>query len=184
MRTDEGDLTMTETTVSRSLSEIALEKKAEQLEMISKMSSSNKNEIKARKIAVNIFDNGYKFVGMKFSDAAFDDAFYAVRRNKVFGCPENVRYFGAYKSSFDELSDGDKKLFLIYAHAVQSLKMCFEEPKKKELEKAEACGEPEKIFECRMLIAFVEELVRAWTEWWDRNGCLKVGSGSVCDDGN
>lgn len=159
MRTDEGDLTMTETTVSRSLSEIALEKKAEQLEMISKMSSSNKNEIKARKIAVNIFDNGYKFVGMKFSDTAFDDAFYAVRRNKVFGCPENVRYFGAYKSSFDELSDGDKKSFLIYAHAVQSLKMCFEEPKKKELEKAEACGEPEKFLSAGCL----SRLLRSWS---------------------
>ena len=75
MRTDEGDLTMTETTVSRSLSEIALAKKAEQLEIISKMSSSNKNEIKARKIAMNVFDNGYKFVGMKFSDAAFEGSY-------------------------------------------------------------------------------------------------------------
>lgn len=150
---------MTETTVSRSLSEIALEKKAEQLEMISKMSSSNKNEIKARKIAVNIFDNGYKFVGMKFSDTAFDDAFYAVRRNKVFGCPENVRYFGAYKSSFDELSDGDKKSFLIYAHAVQSLKMCFEERRKRNWKRRRRAESRKKFLSAGCL----SRLLRSWS---------------------
>lgn len=165
---------MTEITVSQVLSDIALKKKEEQLEIISNMSASNKNEVKARKIAVNIFDNGYKFVGMKFSDTVFDDTYYAVRKNKVFGCPENVMYFKSYKNSYDELSDSNKKTFLIYAHAVQSLKMCFEEPKKKELEKAEAYGDSEKIFECKMLIAFAEDLVQAWTEWWNRNGCLKV----------
>lgn len=165
---------MTETTVSQVLSDIALKKKEEQLEIISNTSADNKNEVKARKIAVNIFDNGYKFVGMKFSNTAFDDTFYAVRKNKVFGWPENVMYFKAYKKAFDALSDSDKKLFLIYAHAVQSLKMCFEEPKKKELEKADACGDAGKIFECKMLLAFVEDLNRAWTEWWNQNGCLKV----------
>lgn len=165
---------MTEIIVSQVLSDIALKKKEEQLEIISNMSASNKNEVKARKIAVNIFDNGYKFVGMKFSDTVFDDTYYAVRKNKVFGCPENVMYFKSYKNSYDELSDSNKKTFLIYAHAVQSLKMCFEEPKKKELEKAEAYGDSEKIFECKTLIAFVEDLVQAWTEWWNRNGCLKV----------
>ena len=175
---------MKEKTASRTLSDIALKKKVEQLEMISNMSISNKNEVKARKIAVNIFDNGYKFVGMKFSGTAFDDTFYAVRENKVFGCPpENEMYFKSYKNSYDELSDSDKKLFLIYAHAVQSLKMCFEDPKKKELEKAEACGDAEKIFECKMLIAFVEELIQTWTAWWNQNGCLKIRIKDCCNDG-
>lgn len=175
---------MTEKTASRTLSDIALKKKVEQLEIISNMSVINKNEVKARKIAVNIFDNGYKFVGMKFSNTAFDDTYYAVRENKVFGCPpENVMYFKSYKNSYDELSDSDKKLFLIYAHAVQSLKMCFEDPKKKELEKAEAYGDSEKIFECKMLIAFVEDLIQAWTDWWNQNGCLKIKIKDCCDDG-
>lgn len=174
---------MTEITVSQVLSDIALNKKEEQLKIISNMSIRNKNEIKARKIAVNIFDNGYKFVGMKFSNTAFDDTFYAVRKNKVFGCPENVMYFKSYKNSYDELSDSDKKFFLIYAHAVQSLKMCFGDPKKKELEKAEAFGDSEKIFECKMLIAFVEDLIQAWTDWWNQNGCLKIKIKECCDDG-
>ena len=165
---------MTEITVTQVLSDIALKKKQEQLEIISNTSVSNKNEVKARKIAVNIFDNGYKFVGMKFSNTAFDDTYYAVRQNKVFGCPGNVMYFESYKNLYDELSDSDKKAFLIYAHAVQSLKMCFEDPKKKELEKAEACSNSEKIFECKMLLAFAEDLIQAWTEWWNQNGCLKV----------
>ena len=170
---EEGN-TMTETMVSQALSEIALKKKAEQSEIISNIGVNNKNEMKARKIAVNIFDNGYKFVGMKFSDKAFDEAYYAVRMKKVFGCPERVMYFKAYKNLYDKLSDSDKKLFLIYAHAVQSLKMCFEDPKRQELEKAEAYGDSEKIFECKMLLAFVEDLNRAWTEWWNQNGCLSV----------
>ena len=165
---------MTEITVNQVLSDIALKKKGEQLEIISNMSISSKTEVKARKIAVNIFDNGYKFVGMKFSNIAFDDTYYAVRKNKVFGCPENVMYFKSYENSYNELSVSDKKTFLIYAHAVQSLKMCFEDPKKKELEKAEAYGDTEKIFECKMLLAFVEDLIQAWTEWWNQNGCLKV----------
>ena len=92
-------------------------------------------------------------------------------------------YFKAYRNSYDELSDSDKKIFLIYAHAVQSLKMCFEDPKKKELEKAEACGDAEKIFECKMLIAFVEDLIQAWTDWWNQNGCLKIKIKECCDDG-
>lgn len=171
---NKGKLTMTEITVSQVLFDIALKKKEEQLEIISTMSVSNKNEVKARKIAVNIFDNGCKFVGMKFSNTAFDDAFYAVRKNRVFACPENVMYFKSYKNLYDELSDNDKKMFLIYAHAVQSLKMCFEDPKKKELEKAEAYGYSEQIFECKMLLAFVEDLIQAWTKWWNQNGCLKV----------
>ena len=50
---------MTEKTASRALSDIALKKKVEQLEIISNMSVINKNEVKARKIAVNIFDKVY-----------------------------------------------------------------------------------------------------------------------------
>lgn len=174
MRMEKGELVMTEITVSQVLSDIALKKKEEQFKIISNISTSNKNEVKARKIAVNIFENGYKFVVMKFSDVAFDDIYYAVRKNKVFGCQENLMYFKVYKNLYDQLSDCDKKMFLIYAHAVQSLKVCFEEPKKRELEKAEACGKSEKIFECKMLLAFVEDLIQAWTKWWNQNGSLKV----------
>mgnify|MGYP003571269141 CR=1 FL=1 len=165
---------MTEKDFEDALSQIAINMKNKQIEIISHLNPNNFNELKARKIAINIFDNGYKFVKMKFSSESFDKKYYEIREKKVFHCPDNIMYFKSIKEKYNQLSENNKKFFLIYAHSVQSLKMCIGEPKNNELDKAKLYDNVEKIFECELILTYINDLIVAWTDFWNDFGVLKV----------
>lgn len=60
-----------------------------------------------------------------------------------------------------------KKIFLVYSHAVMMLRSAFLDKNKIELEKAESAGDIEAIFEIRMVLDTITELLGKWENLWE-----------------
>ena len=104
---------------------------------------------------------------MKFSAEAYDEKYYSVRENRVFNFGESL--FSSQKSWYDSESDPDvKRSFLVYAHAVHMTHTAFLDKRKIELREAEEAGEVEAVFENKMVIDTLEELLVKWDEMWKK----------------
>ncbi len=77
--------------------------------------------------------------------------------------------FSSQKSWYDSESDPDvKRSFLVYAHAVHMTHTAFLDKRKIELREAEEAGEVEAVFENKMVIDTLEELLVKWDEMWKK----------------
>lgn len=126
-----------------------------------------KTALKAYQIAQSMIDQASKMVSMKFSAEAYDEKYYSVRENRVFNFGESL--FSSQKSWYDSESDPDvKRSFLVYAHAVHMTHTAFLDKRKIELREAEEAGEVEAVFENKMVIDTLEELLVKWDEMWKK----------------
>ena len=98
---------------------------------------------------------------------SFDEKYYSVRESRVFNNP-NGFYFLEYKNWYEEeKATNSKEAFLVYAHAVQMVRTAFYDKKKAELKKANEAGRTEQIFECKMIIDTLQDLMGRWEEMWE-----------------
>ena len=134
--------------------------------MTKQLDPSQKTALKAYKIALGMIDQASKMVSMKFSGEAHDEKYYSVRENRVFNFGKSC--FFPQKSWYDSESDLDvKQSFLVYAHAVYMTHTAFLDKRKIELKEAKAAGEAEAVFENKMIIDTLEELLAKWDEMWN-----------------
>lgn len=135
--------------------------------------SGNKMELKALKIVLNISKNATSFLTYRYSDASYSEKYYTVRENKVFLFPGESSYFAELKEWYDKNENTDEKQsFLVYAHAVQSVRSNFIDHKKAELASAKEANDVEKIFEASLIIDTLNEILEQWGIWWEENGCI------------
>ena len=100
----------------------------------------------------------------------FKERGYEIKQQRVFGM--DFHDFDPLRSVFEKLTGEQRESFLEFSFAVIMAKHAFYEKRKEELKKAEQSSNVEKAFECRISIGVVEDILRAWQEWWDRNGCV------------
>ncbi len=129
---------------------------------ISKLSSNAINERKALTIQQKIAENTADF--LKYD---FNGKYYEVRESIVFNQTEE---FLKYKNTYDTLNDEDKKLFLVFAYPIMLVLKTFYIPKEKLLKKA--CN-PEKIFETKIIIGTIKEILKEWQKLWNEYGSMK-----------
>lgn len=133
----------------------------------SSLDPQQKTAAKAYNICIGILNQASKMVSMKFSDKSYDEKYYSVRESRVFNNP-NGSYFLEYKSWYDnEMNSDSKEAFLVYAHAVQMIRTAFIDKKKAELKKANEFGQTEQIFECKMIIDALQDLMEKWKAMWE-----------------
>lgn len=158
---------MTSQDMEKKMIDIADEMKQDIIQKMSKLDVKQKNALKAYKISSSIIDQAIKIVGMKFSDVPYDEMYYGVRENRVFG-KVGINYFSDCKSWYEEcMDDESKKIFLVYSHAVMMLRSAFLDKNKIELEKAESAEDIEAIFEIRMVMDTITELLGKWENLWE-----------------
>lgn len=83
---------MTSQDMEKKMIDIADEMKQDIIQKMSKLDVKQKNALKAYKISSSIIDQAIKIVGMKFSDVPYDEKYYGVRENRVFG-KVGINYF-------------------------------------------------------------------------------------------
>lgn len=158
---------MTSQDMEKKMIDIADEMKQDIIQKMSKLDVKQKNALKAYKISSSIIDQAIKIVGMKFSDVPYDEMYYGIRENRVFG-KVGIKYFSDCKAWYEECMDAEsKKIFLVYSHAVMMLRSAFLDKNKIELEKAESAGDIEAIFEIRMVLDTITELLGKWENLWE-----------------
>lgn len=158
---------MTSQDMEKKMIDIADEMKQDIIQKMSKLDVKQKNALKAYKISSSIIDQAIKIVGMKFSDVPYDEMYYGIRENRVFG-KVGINYFSDCKSWYEEcMDDESKKIFLVYSHAVMMLRSAFLDKNKIELEKAESAEDIEAIFEIRMVMDTITELLGKWENLWE-----------------
>lgn len=100
----------------------------------------------------------------------FKERIYKIKQQRVFGM--DFHDFDPWRPIFEKLTGEQRESFLDFSFAVIMAKHAFYEKRKADLKKAEQSSNIEKAFECRISIGIVEDILRAWQEWWDRNGCV------------
>lgn len=124
--------------------------------------ADEKTAAKAYRISISVIDQAIKLVAMKFSDKSFDETYYTVRQQRIFNSPKAM-YFADCKDWFDNEQDkAAKEAFLVYAHGVQMVRTIFAEATAAELAVAEQTGAVEKIFECKMILGTLMDLLTQW----------------------
>lgn len=126
-----------------------------------------KTAAKAYRISMSIIDQATKLVTMKFSEQAYDEPYYSVREQRVFGNPK-ATYFRERRDWFyREQNAQTREAFLVYAHGIQMARLAFLDARKEELAVAEQANAVEKVFECRMIVDTLTQLLGQWEKLWD-----------------
>ncbi len=137
---------------------------------LSELDVRQKTAIKAYKISLSMIDQAEKMVSMKFSAQPYDEKYYKCREDRVFRNPRTL-YFSKYKNWYDTEENNDhKEAFLVYAHAVQMLRSSFLDVKTEELKKATSTNSVEAVFELKMIIDTLSDLLKEWSKWWQYTG--------------
>ncbi len=154
---------MTTTDLKQSMFEFANTKRLEYEKLLSDIPKGNKTEMKALTIQKNMSKNSAVFLQYDFGGR-----YYEVRENIVFHS-QSDDLFGEYYNEFCTLSEDDKKLFVTFAYPMLMVMRNFYFPRTETIEKE---TNVEKIFEGKLIIGTIGEILKEWQRLWNEHGCM------------
>ncbi len=155
---------MTAQELKERMFDLANEKASAYEEKRHSLEKDKKIERKALSIQKEISENCAKFLQYHF-----DGRYHKVREQILFHCRPND-LFEPYRAEFCKLNEEDQALFLTFAYPMWMILHHFYLPRKEMLKKENAA---EKIFESKLIIGTVGEILGEWQTLWNIHGSMK-----------
>lgn len=147
------------------LSEIALKKADMYNEKIALLEKDKKIERKALTISRQIAQNCAGFVNIEF-----ENRFYEVREMRVYG--QAFHDFDEWKPVYESLSGDDRESFLVFSFAIIMVRHCLLDKRTDETDRLDGKADVQKVFEAKIIISVIDEILREWQSFWNKNGCV------------
>lgn len=149
------------------LLQITSAKKADMQKKVKTLDNTQKTAKKAYSTLIGLIEQMEKMVTMKFSNEPYDEKYYSVREQRVFGTPD-ISYFPDKREWYEAQTDTDsRESFIVYAHAIHMVRCCFYDKRLEELKKSEESGDIEKMFENSIVVDALKELLDDWKSSFD-----------------